>query len=182
MTKGSLLSPFLQGDLDNLCGLYSIVNGIRLALAPEELSKAHSRSLFKKGMQFLEDEECGDIVRVGLDAKSWHRVARYMFDHLDERGLTDFKCGKAAFRRLPDDLDSAVQMIESAVGHGTPVAVEFKKAWNHYTVVKSIDADGWNLFDSYRYMRIKRKSLGTEGSPAQHLLGSRAIFFIPRFK
>lgn len=181
MTKGPLLSPFLQGDLDNLCGLYSIVNGIRLALAPKELSKAHSRSLFKKGMQFLEDEECGDIVRIGLDAKSWHRVARHMFDHLDERGLADFKCGKAAFRKLPTEINSAAAMIDSAIGRCIPVAIELKKAWNHYTVVTGIDEEGWVLFDSYGYKRVKRKSLGVAGSGARHELGPRAIFFIPRF-
>jgi len=175
------LTPFRQGELDSLCGLYSIVNGIRLALAPRELPKAQSRTLFKSGMQRLEDEECGDIVRVGLDAKSWHRVARHMFDHLGEKGIVDLKCGKAAFRRLPEDLDTAVEMIESAVSRGTPVAIELKRAWNHYTVVESVDADGWGLFDSYRYKRIKRKSLGVEGSGARHQLGSRAIFFIPRF-
>jgi hypothetical protein len=30
-----LLEPFLQGELDGLCGLYAIINGIRLALGPE---------------------------------------------------------------------------------------------------------------------------------------------------
>jgi hypothetical protein len=131
-----------------------------LAIAPTELSKVQSRSLFKKGMQFLEDHDCGDIVRVGLDSKSWRRVARHMFDHLYEKGIADFKCGKSAFRRLPEDAGAATEIIEGAVERGMPVAVELMRAWNHYTVVVSVDREDWTLFDSHGYKRLKKKSLG----------------------
>lgn len=176
------LTPFRQGDLDSLCALYAIVNGMRLALEPSGgLLKAQSRNLFKRGMEFLEDDDRADIVRAGLDAKSWRRLARHMFDHLYEKGIADFKCDKSAFRRLPEDTDAATEIIESAVERGTPVAVELMRAWNHYTVVASVDREGWTLFDSHGYKRLKRKSLGVAGSGARHELGSHAIFFIPRF-
>jgi len=132
-------------------------------------------------MHFLENEECGEVVRLGLNAKDWHRVARHLFDYLDDKNIADLKGGKTAFRLMPEDLGAAIEMVERAVARGTPVAIELKKAWNHYTVVAGVDADAWRLFDSHGHKRVKKSALGLSGSGARHELGARAILFMPRF-
>lgn len=179
VTASPGLDPYCQGTFDSLCGLYAIINGIRLAIPLERLSKAQCRSLFKYGMECLEDNDCGDIVRNGLPSKNWHALARHMFDQLYERYDIDLKCGKRAFRKLPTDGAVAIEQVEDAVARGISVAVELQPTLNHYTVVRAIDDDAWHLFDSYGYKSIKRRSLGGRCSEARHRLGPRAIFFHP---
>lgn len=175
------MTPFRQGELDSLCGLYAILNGMQLAFPFGQLSKVQCRSLFKFGMEFLEECDCGDIVRNGLYPKDWHALARAMFDHLYERYELDLKSGKSAFRRLPRNRADAIAEVEATLARGFPVAVELRKALNHYTVVWKAEGDSWLLFDSQRNVSIKKRSIGMSGSAARHTLGERAIFFMPRF-
>jgi len=175
------LAPYKQGALDYLCGLYSIVNGMRFAAARDRpLSKRESRWLFREGMKWLVEVECAYIVRVGLEPEYWHDLAWHLFGVAAEKGLVDLKRGKRALRILSFETEEAIHEVERAVASGIAVAVELQRALNHYTVVSGIEDDRWILFDSNNNTSIKKTSLGAKGVGKRHNLGDRAIFFQPR--
>ena len=175
------LGPHRQGQLDSLCGIYAILNG--MGLAAQHYGKRWSvrpKALFKQSLDFLDEQECKNITRYGLGEDDWLDLARHIFGLVAAKGAADFKRGKRALRDLPDDFDATVAEIENAVTKGTPVAIRVKKPWNHYTVVSYVDGDKWILFDSYGYKSIRRGSVGGEGSGKRFILGRKAIFFLPK--
>ncbi|MEO5937714.1 MAG: hypothetical protein ABIQ43_01745, partial [Sphingomonas sp.] len=172
-----LVKPFRQGDLDSLCGLYAILNGMRLVLPPDlPITKLDCRQLFREGLAFLQENDCGDAARHGIPSKDWHALARFLLKHARRNGVADFRCGKRSVRKLSADRDEAIEEIEKSVARGVPVAVELGKALNHYTVVAQTTDERWMLYDSHDHSWINKRHVGYE-KPFRHILGRRAVFF-----
>lgn len=174
------IEPYRQGDLDELCGLYAIVNAIRLAEYPRrKLSRADSRLLFYRGLKFLERRGYGDAPRVGIGTELWTKLARHLLRYARKIDAAHLLSRKSAVRVLPGEIAAAVAFIEDEVAVGIPVAVELRRALNHYTVVSAYTDDRWTLFDSFGYRWLEKSSLGAQGSGARHVLGEYAVAFIP---
>jgi hypothetical protein len=172
-----MMTPFRQGDLDSLCGLYAIVNGMRLALPPDRsIAKADTRQLFRAGLKFLEDHDCGDAARHGIPTEDWHALARHLLKFARRREIAHFKHGRRSIRELPVDLDEAIEEIERSVARGVPVAVELGKALNHYSVIAETNEQRWILYDSQDHSWIRKRHIGYDSS-SRHVLGRRAVFF-----
>lgn len=72
------LTPYAQGSLDLACGLYAIINGIRLACYPARaLTHAEASWLFQLGLEYLDGRrgtrahrwaECSVVALASADA------------------------------------------------------------------------------------------------------------------
>lgn len=85
MVRRTALVPFQQGDLDGLCGLYALINAIRLA------TEADTRDFPDTAWQELfftllleADEAAGavDAVGLGIDTQPLYRVAQSAVRHM----------------------------------------------------------------------------------------------------
>lgn len=71
--------PYRQGDLDSLCGIYAVINGIKFAVRQhQKLTEAHALSLFEALIR-RSTREGGNPTAV-IDGLGWTAVwdlARY---------------------------------------------------------------------------------------------------------
>jgi hypothetical protein len=172
------LLPLRQGQFDNLCGLYSILNAIRLVHWPTlELHAHRSRKLFQHGICALEREGLlHDVLKQGMDEKTWTWLGDTVLAEASK--LTGI-----SLRRLPilekvkkTDIDAALAIIDRHTRKGQPVLAELGGGYNHYTVIVGMTANKLQLFDSYGYRWIAAASceLDHRRAVARHQIGRRS--------
>lgn len=73
-----LVTPYQQGQLDSLCGLYALTNAIRVIYAPlHPLSGNASRSLFAAATKhLLSSTKTSVALHDGMTARGQHRLMR----------------------------------------------------------------------------------------------------------
>jgi hypothetical protein len=151
------VKPYAQGQLDCLCGLYSIINAITLIVQPiEPISYGKSRKLFNIGIEFLRQHDCLDPALVnGISIRRWKQLASLLAKHASTNTL-----------KLKIELPSPVGTklstkaimgwIEASVAAGSPVLLHLGRRYQHYTVIAAINQHNIGLFDSWQLQRIKR--------------------------
>ena len=74
------LEPYRQGALDGLCGLYGIINALRLAVPDNApLSKAQSKELFAAGVVYLDSKrEFREAAVGGMTTRPRFELARHL--------------------------------------------------------------------------------------------------------
>lgn len=177
----SLIQPLGQGDYDGLCGLYAILNAIRLAAAPTQiLSHKYAQRLFVSGVRYLSDRDaleravCWAIKRQHLQGLVRHlrREAwaiaklRVHHEHLLEDG---------------DEIDA--EQVFAALDHylsQRKVVLAFLRgAYRHYTVVAGSTRSSLILFDSYGYRWLRKAScVVTATDPARHNVHAASLMAI----
>ena len=173
------LAPRQQGDLDGLCGLYAILNALRLVLAPARpLVQAEVAALFRYGVKIVEtDGALGYAATWGVSRFLFRRLIREM----SGRASTD--TGVAVQARWPLRklrLVSRAQLlaaIEAAIDQQQPVLVALSGAHSHYTVICGYSAERLTLFDSSRLRWLRRSGCGPRRDAKQwrHRIGTRSL-------
>lgn len=74
------ITPLVQGELDTLCSLYAVINGLRLASFPNEpISMSQSRKLFACGVAYLHRlKGLGEALTEGLYTRRRLALARHL--------------------------------------------------------------------------------------------------------
>ena len=157
-----LTDPAAQGDYDGLCGLYCIINAVKLVMAPHrELRHDEARSLFAVGVRFL-------LQRGGLP-KAVHSCVRPR----DWPGLAErIVASTQRIAGFPIVLDrprlSANAPFEATLSHvermitaGMAPCVFLRGSYRHYSVISGYTPASLLLFDSFSYHWVRRRSCGT---------------------
>ena len=165
-----MIEPVTQGDYDGLCGLYCIINAIRLVAAPyRELSHDEVRLLFKSGVTFL-------AKRGSLPTAVHSAVGKGTWPHLAEqiakaaRTLGDIQFGLA--RPIKPGAPSAAIMLslERLITSGQAPMVFMRGKYRHYSVISGYTPASFKLFDSFGYHWVRRSScsLAPTDKPTLH--------------
>ena len=151
------LTPFTQGKLDCLCGIYSIINAVRLLRQPVwPVSHMAARQLFETGTASLLRKGLLDAAVVdGMVIRHWKQLAALLTrqastDAFNVTVETPTKSG----RKLP--AESTERWMVESIANGKPVLMHLGRRHQHYTVVAGIDRHQISLFDSWGLIRIKR--------------------------
>lgn len=151
------LTPFVQGKLDCLCGLYSILNAIRLLRQPiAPISPVAARRLFEAGTASLSQKGLLDTALFhGMVIRHWKLLAALLTRQAstDAFNLTVETPTKSG-GKLP--ADSIERWMVDSLADGKPVLVHLGRRHQHYTVVAGIDRNHLSLFDSWGLVRIRR--------------------------
>lgn len=167
----------LQGDLDGLCGLYAVINAVRLACAPDRpITHREAKGLFAAGAEHLCRKQ---ILKATLQS-----------------GLTrkrQAKLAKAVLHYAAQDLQRPMQLrpVKSVAGQyhaaiwdeidqGHPVCALFDGALDHYTVIAGISHNRLTFFDSTNLSWVSRASCRYSAEPhiARHHIKTRSLFAI----
>jgi len=175
----TLISPLLQGDLDGLCGLYAVINAIRLACAPDRpITHREAEVLFSSGVKHLRREyNLSTALHRGMPRKQQRKLA------------------KALLRSATLDLQRPLQIrpVQSPTGQyhaaiwdeidlGNPVCALFDGALDHYTVISGVSHKRLTLFDSTDLSWVSRASCryGADPHTARHHIKARSLFAVTR--
>ena len=144
------LQPLEQGDLDSLCGLYAIINAVRLVVYPDHiLTPGILGCLFERGLSTLSHKrKLKQTVTHGIDNALWLLMCQAVIakaETLVERRI--------AIRPLVDEdrrwrTRDVVGSIKRAVNHDRPVLICLEGRLDHCSVVVGSSTTRLYLFDS----------------------------------
>ena len=178
------LIPLEQGKLDNLCGIYSILNAIRLASWPTlELHSHRSRRLFDHAIAALEAEGLlRRILQQGMHEPTWIWLCGELLRKAQRLGGIKLKRMPILSKVGKADIEAALALIGHHTGRGEPVLVTLLGGYNHCTVIVEKTDRQLKLFDSYGYRWIALGSceLHHRGAQRRHQIARRSVAVIRR--
>lgn len=175
--KGAL-EPFLQGELDGLCGPYAIINGIRLALGPEQqMPDAAWLDMFGGMLKEVSKRyRRSDLCAVGLETQHLMTALRWALKTMErEQGIQVkyhrpfVNAGRPRVPAVLDGLRRCQQLPNTSIilGIGGPL--------DHWTVIRNVGDHFIRFFDSSGCygIRIDRCRMGYErplGTTTEHVI------------
>ena len=149
------LAPYAQGELDSLCGLYSIINAIRLVLYPvAPVSAAKSHKLFEAGIEFLRQNASLDPALVnGINIRRWKLLAALLAEQASTPKWS--VAVETTKNRIP--ARAIMRYIDDSMAIGSPVLLHLGRQHQHYTVIAGVTLHSIWWFDSSRLVRAKRQ-------------------------
>lgn len=155
-----VLTPYRQGDIDALCGLYAIINAVQLAVYPRRLRRSERHALFSCGLKELERRGMLHATLTGgMHFKLWHRLCRVVVANAAELTgeLLEVVLPLPGTIRTTED---ALRLIRHHLRRGRPVLIELRGRLNHWTVVISITDARITFFDSSEHRWLHLQSVG----------------------
>lgn len=156
------IEPFHQGDLDTLCGLYAIINGLRLASEDiQPLTMRESRKLFAAGIAYL-DRKKGlyEAVTDGLYVRRYLALARCLAK------LASSPTRQCSIERAGPNLvsiDDVFDWVRLSLFDNQPVLVPLMDSLNHLTVVAGLSEKLAYVFDSTGQQHVRKLSCDLSG-------------------
>ena len=179
--------PFRQGELDGLCGIYAVINAIRLALGTRAslLRPADWHELFVVLLESIDGPiGAAHAASNGIETKPLRSLLRVASLHLvAELDLTVRAAPMFPRNDRPSfaELLQHLEFVSSQPGHAVLLSVF--GTLNHWTVVRSVSRTSICLFDSAGYARIARHCCRTtyerpKQRGRQHVVPPDAVFCI----
>ncbi len=166
------LRPLTQGNLSCLCGLYSILNGIRIMLYPQRLTKAQLQDLYVLGLnQLSKRKQLKRIIGVGMPEETWLELAAFLTHHVNEQHGTALTVKQSLKGSARHSRTRALRIIQRSLTGGSALLAGLGGLLDHYTVLVGYTDKRLLLFDSsgLRWVEVRCVGLG-EGSPRLHRL------------
>jgi hypothetical protein len=175
--KGDDMSPYEQGYLDGLCGLYSVINAVRLVC--KNTTEDECMILLKKIIKCLEKRKrISNIIIEGINEDEIRFILKNVIEPLypikwetpyrKQKGLTvhDFWKGVSTF-------------LKEGKRRAVIVSMETKR-WDHWSVVHRVTENQMSFFDSSDLKRINRKRCTTGKRIMEKMVSfqAREAFFI----
>jgi len=181
LVQAKVLKPYLQGDLDALCGLYSSINAIRLAIYHEKrLTKRHAKELMEEGLDYLGRRRLRllSVFAYGMGKTRRLKLIQRLFTYIllewdIELEMIPF------FAEESDRLEEEfIDFIHQQLTIGNPICIKMKGAHSHYSVITGLCSKYIELFDSDGLNKLTRKSvrIGKDGPELRHTLLHTACF------
>lgn len=152
------LLPFRQGELDGLCGIYAVINAIRLALGVRAnlLRQRDWQDLFVALLESV-DRSVGaaHAASNGIDTQPLRYLLKAAILHLATEHDLTIRAKPMLARDERPCFEELLRHIGDWVRQpGRAVVLSVFGSLNHWTVVRRISRSSLVLFDSSGYARI----------------------------
>lgn len=180
------LVPYQQGQLDGLCGVYALVNAIRLATAARtsDFSEAAWHGLFCALLEEL-DDTVGTLTALGygIDEDPLREVAKAATTYMRLRHGVRVHVRRAINAREVRSVDCLLGELAEVVSRGaTAVLVRLAGYVDHWTVLRSVTPHCLQLFDSSGHARINLANCRAKRDRSfrgrQHLLSAEGLLLV----
>ena len=153
-----MIEPVSQGDYDGLCGLYCIINAIRLVVAPyRDLSHGDVAQLFKAGVKFLDRRgSLPTAVHSAVGKAAWPLLAEHVADAAHKLGRFRIDLSQPITSRSANS--AVIRGLERLITSGQAPMVFMRGKYRHYTVISGYTPASFKLFDSFGYHWVRRSS------------------------
>lgn len=156
-TKPVLVKPYRQGHMDSLCGVYAVVNAIKVAAEPSSLHGHQFEHIFDVATRVLHERDVlHDVLKEGMGV----RLIRHMLKAVqeDSEELATFNmCFERVFPpQSAPKLPTILKQLRRRLKQGqTAVIIRIKGKKNHWTVVQYVTERTLYLCDSEGMSRIQ---------------------------
>lgn len=157
------IRPYKQGDLDGLCSIYAIINGIRWCIREQTLAAKgqHWCDLFTVLSNYA-IKELGNltIASTGTSLNSMIWLLRTAQEHMQDVHGVDIRTQRPFALCKPTQLDQITQTIVNHINtpHSAALFAVYG-AVNHWTVATEITSNTVKLFDSNRTQFMSVRTL-----------------------
>ena len=169
------MKPYLQGSLDGLCAIYSIVNAARIISG---IDREASRELFHRTIMHVEEtRDLSKVLTDGIGLTTVGGILRNVVGELIQHRSMPFK------RRPDTPLDEFWLEMMHFLNGGCKRAVLIALGggtWDHWSVVHEITDKQIHFFDSHRLRRLHRNRCSTTRTTSSrpHLLCPTHTYFL----
>lgn len=159
------LEPLRQGSLSYLCSVYSVLNGIQLALYPITLKRTDQQAIYLAGIAHLaKKRRLRQAMGQGMHDGAWQDLAAAMIETANERCRSSLKLQTsfhADHRR-----DVVLRRLRRILYDGSPVLLPIYGTYDHFTVVAGYTPQRLRLFDSagMHWITIDRTTFAEEAT------------------
>lgn len=187
------ITPYEQGNLDGLCGYYSIVNAISLIAARGQRNKVALGQLKGHMARSRVDEliealtvatpilqrRAGWAVSNGLDTTHMSALIAVAKRWLGSRYQLDLLVHRPFYRTATMSRQRLAHLIRCSASHGaSAVIIEGRFPWNHWSVAMDVNKRGIKLLDSSRYSLVVWKGRPESRAPHFELLIPRSVIVV----
>lgn len=144
------IQPLEQGDLDSLCGLYAVINAVRLVVYPDHiLTPGMLARLFERGLSTLSHKrKLKQTVTHGIDNALWLLMCQAVVTEAETLVERRIAIRPLVGEDRPWRTRDVVGSIKRAVRHDRPVLICLEGRLDHCSVVVGSSATRFYLFDS----------------------------------
>jgi hypothetical protein len=176
------LEPYKQGDVDGLCGAYSIINSARLIT--KKLTEDDCMALLDRIIHHVEQKKkISSIITGGLTTADMEGVMKkVMPKEFGIRAVRPFRTKKKVTINV--FWNEVSRFINGNNGRKAVIIAIENHVWDHWTVIESISEKQARLFDSSEIARIDRKrcTTGKRNRNRTYSLGVANTFFLYKEK
>jgi hypothetical protein len=172
--------PLQQGNLDGLCGIYSIINAIRFLC--KEFKREESFALF----HFLTGKvkkrgNLNEIITQDLTPKKFKHLQKSALKWLkQEHGIKikqqrykNKKANKFTLKTVWND-------FSNQLSRNTVILIGFTGKQNHYSVITGITAKALVTFYSCKTQLIRKSQCSTGYTDNKYCIERKEVFFLTR--
>ena len=169
--------PFIQGNLDGYCGIYSIVNAIHYLCGP--ISKTRGNELLYEGLKRLEAKQA--VVECVIDGMSGRDIRAVLDGGISKQyGLSvkkPFHCKKS----VPLDVVWNHMAAFLKNNHGV-IVLGLEGKHNHWSLVNKVTDKSLLLFDSShrRYLPKRNCTTCDKGDSQMHYISPTHLIYLNR--
>ncbi|MBJ6718825.1 hypothetical protein I2750_00820 [Bacillus sp. PR5] len=161
------LRPYLQGNLDSLCGIYALINGIRWAMRNQLVSAKgeHWEDLFRKLTDHaIKNRGHLELVSEGLSLYGMIALTHVARDHLREYHDVELLFRRPFALSRPREASQTLHTIEAHLARpNTAVLAAVYGTLNHWCVIKHLDEQRAYLFDSDHQLHLPKSAFQPAG-------------------
>jgi len=184
----SKLVPYIQGSLDDLCGLYALINASRLV--DSSIKEQDCKKVFHDSIRLLSKEykdlpslgglEIDHLIKLQKDIlkKKWPEI---QFDPIDRQFLrrmppkSDIKANKDFWSRM------LKWMKQEAAKPNQGLFIGIDQRIAHWSVVSEIDNTKIHLFDSGDYSELLIKKCGPRaGNGIDYVISPKYVYLFSK--
>jgi hypothetical protein len=166
--------------LSRLCGLYSLLNGILLALYPRELRRDELQALYLEAIRELSRRrQLRGVLGVGMGEALWLSLGEHLIHHLNGRQGSNMKLAHAINGAARQDRGRALRAIRTRVAGSSPVLTLLGGTLDHYTTICGYTASRFLFFDSSGLHWVQAEHIGLgPRSRRRHWINPHSTVFI----
>jgi hypothetical protein len=175
--KGDDMSPYEQGYLDGLCGLYSVINAIRLVC--KNTTEDECMILLKKIIKNLEKrKKISNIIIEGINEDEIRFILKEVIEP-----LYPITWERPYRKRKKLTINAFWNGVSTFLKEGNRRAVIVSmetKRWDHWSVIYRITENQMSFFDSSDLKRVYRKRCTAGKRITKQMISfeAREAFFI----
>ena len=172
------LKPLQQGNLSTLCGLYSVLNSIQIALYPQRLTRPELHRINVHAIAYLSRRRhLKRALSFGIEYEMWAELQTELLSYVNNAQGTSLKTNGILTGAAARDRQRAIHRIKKHLRDGSPILAGFGGILDHYSVIAGYTADRLILFDSsgLKWITASKLGLGESSSRAHWILAEQTV-------
>jgi len=170
---------YQQGQLDGLCGIYSVVNALNYLLENNDTPQI-AEDLFEVVLRAIPRKMYPDVLFSGTTLADLRLVGKAAVRYLDSRWNLQIKVEQPFIRRRFVDQAQFLEELEQYMAERAAVAIlgiDWSALAGHWTVLQSIRSDELKLIDSSGLKSLKRRGTSVRASSKPRLCPDQTTVF-----